>query len=172
MCGWVTTNKSNMMGKCRTSKRERRMVPNLCCFRRKRSKKMKNARRIPHKDVRIRTKPDALSKAKQMPIEVDELEFEKKKAIYDEWSRNLESLQSCQIPHKDISVRTKPEVDSKVKEHNQVELLKKEKVIEVAAVNSQLESCWNPYKDKAVKTQVDCDDKMLQAKMVERGRMQ
>jgi hypothetical protein len=90
---------------------------------------------------------------KQIPIEVDELEFVKKKAIYDvaAWNRKLDSLQACQISHKDISVPTQPDVDSKMKEHNQVELLKKEKVNEAAAVNSQLESCWSPYKDKAVK---------------------
>jgi hypothetical protein len=82
-----------------------------------------------------------LSKKKQIPIEVDELEFVKKKTIYDvaAWSRKLESLQACQIPHKDVSVRTKPDVDSKIKEHNQVEILKKEKLNEVAAVNSQLD---------------------------------
>jgi hypothetical protein len=116
----------------------------------------------------VSVKPDVDPNMKEVPIEVDELEFVKKKAIYDvaAWSRKMESLQECQIPHKDVSGRTKPDVDSKMKEHSEVELLKKEKVNEV--VNSQLESCWSPYKNKAVKTQGDYDDKMLEAKMVER----
>jgi hypothetical protein len=106
----------------------------------------------------------------QIPIEVVELEFVKKKAIYDvaECNRQLESLQACQIQHKDVSVPTKPDVDSKMKEPSEVELLKKEKFNEVAAVNRQLESFWSPYKDKVVKTQGDYDDKMLEAKMRER----
>jgi hypothetical protein len=69
-----------------------------------------------------------------MPIEVDELEFVNKKAIYvvAAWSRQLESLQACQNPHKDVSVRKKLDADFKMKEYSQVELLKKEKVNEVA----------------------------------------
>jgi hypothetical protein len=94
----------------------------------------------------------------------------KKKDVYDvaAWSRKLESLQACQFPHKDVSVRTKPDVDPRMKEQSEVELLNKETVKELAAVISQLESCWSPYKDMAVKTHGDYDDKMLEAKM--RGR--
>jgi hypothetical protein len=55
----------------------------------------------------VSTKPDVDPNMKEVAIEVDELEFVKKKAIYDvaAWSRKLESLQTCQIPHKDVSVR-------------------------------------------------------------------
>jgi hypothetical protein len=53
-------------------------------------------------------------------------------------------LQACRSPHKDVTVRKTPDVDSKMKEtlmekHSEVELLKKENVNEVAELNSQFE---------------------------------
>jgi hypothetical protein len=157
-------------GKSSTSIREAGFRRICCWFRRIKSKKLKNAYHSPNKEVSVSTKPNVDPKMKGVPIEVDELEFVKEKAIYDvaAWSRKMESLEDCQFPHKDVSVRKKPDVDSKMKEHSEVALLKKEKVNEVAAVNSQLESCWSNYKKKAIKTQGDYDDKIFEAKMIER----